>query len=110
MRSGISARHGGHHVAQKLTRTTLPLRSLELIVLPLKSVTEKSATGAGLRRSWTTGGPPDSSTAPDPAGSAPLEQEPAESAAASATAPRGSRATACRPADGAERRRNITPS
>src|ERR1051325_1629307 len=47
MRSGISARHGGHHVAQKFSRTTLPRQELEGTVRPLRSVTEKAGSGVG---------------------------------------------------------------
>src|SRR5665213_1797749 len=47
MRSGISARQGGHQVAQKLTRTTLPFQSLDESVWPLMSVTVKAGTCVG---------------------------------------------------------------
>src|SRR5271168_3014523 len=38
MRWGISARQGGHHVAQKSTTTTFPAKSWSLTALPLTSV------------------------------------------------------------------------
>ena len=48
---GISSRHGGHHVAQKLMNTTLPRRLESCQVLPCKSTRVKS--GAGLFNSAT---------------------------------------------------------
>src|SRR6185503_18872424 len=42
IRSGISARHGGHHVAQKLIRTTFPWYLLNRIVRPLMSLSVSS--------------------------------------------------------------------
>src|SRR5205085_22642 len=47
MNQGISILQGPHHVAQKFTRTTFPLRSESLSVAPVASLREKS--GAGLR-------------------------------------------------------------
>ena len=47
IRSGISARQGGHHVAQKFTSTTLPFRSANETVLPSKSVTVNPGTSMG---------------------------------------------------------------
>src|SRR6266545_1525719 len=38
----MSTRHGLHHVAQKSSKTILPLNSENLRVLPVKSVNEKS--------------------------------------------------------------------
>ena len=38
-RSGISARHGGHHVAQKLTMTTLPRSEAADSSRPSRSLT-----------------------------------------------------------------------
>src|SRR5262245_65863178 len=74
MRSGISARHGGHQVAQKLTSTTLPRKSLEEIVRPSRSVTVKSPTGVGSLRSCTTPGSFDDSTGTPSGGVVPFEQ------------------------------------
>src|SRR5262249_54554364 len=56
MRSGISARHGGHHVAQKLMSVTLPLSSSERIVRPSRSrrVNAGAATGARKNRKVMT--------------------------------------------------------
>src|SRR2546423_13095823 len=42
---GISTRHGGHHVAQKLTSTTLPFRSSIFDCLPSSVVKEKEGMG-----------------------------------------------------------------
>src|SRR6266702_7383545 len=43
---GISSRQGGHQVAQKLSRTTLPRRSDNFRVFPLASdITETSGAG-----------------------------------------------------------------
>src|SRR6266851_2936774 len=42
-RSGISLRHGGHHVAQMFTSTTWPCKSFSAHALPCKSVSVKSA-------------------------------------------------------------------
>src|SRR5580692_11360358 len=47
MNHGISILHGPHHVAQKFSRTTLPLESESLTEAPLASVRVKS--GAALR-------------------------------------------------------------
>src|SRR5207302_10544695 len=41
--SGISLRQGGHQVAQKLTNTTLPPRSLSVQLCPCKSFNVKFA-------------------------------------------------------------------
>src|SRR5262245_17782350 len=84
MRSGISARHGGHHVAQKFTSTTLPRKSAIEIVRPLRSVTEKSAIGAGSLRSWTTTGSPEA----DPTGVPSGGEVPFEQAAAALVRPK----------------------
>src|SRR5579884_4045610 len=43
---GISSRHGAHHVAQKSSRTTLPLYSESDSFLPWMSVTVKSGAPA----------------------------------------------------------------
>src|SRR5262249_17635735 len=48
--AGISARHGPHHVAQKLTITTLPRQSDEASGRPSMSCSVKAGTGAGLRK------------------------------------------------------------
>src|SRR5690625_4739138 len=40
--SGISARHGGHHVAQKFTITLSPLRSDNLTISPSNVLRSKS--------------------------------------------------------------------
>ena len=42
---GISTRHGGHQVAQKLTSTTLPFRSSIFDCLPSSVVKEKEGMG-----------------------------------------------------------------
>src|SRR4051812_29714258 len=47
MNQGISTRQGAHHVAQKLSRTTLPRKSESLTGLPEASLSTKS--GAILR-------------------------------------------------------------
>lgn len=47
MNQGISSAHGVHHVAQKLRRTTLPLKSASLTARPLGSFSLKA--GAGTR-------------------------------------------------------------
>jgi hypothetical protein len=39
---GISSRHGGHHVAQKLRKTTLPCNDDKRTSVPDKSLSEKS--------------------------------------------------------------------
>src|SRR6188472_24919 len=44
--SGISFRHGPHHVAQKLTITTWPLRLESLMGLPVLESSVKSGAGA----------------------------------------------------------------
>src|SRR5580704_17172172 len=41
-RSGVSARHGGHQVAKKLTTTTLPRKSESLTDFPPVVCSEKS--------------------------------------------------------------------
>jgi hypothetical protein len=41
IKSGISARHGGHHVAQKFTTTTFPFNLASSIILPLYIWSEK---------------------------------------------------------------------
>src|SRR5919109_972930 len=48
-RSLASARHGGHHEAQKFRNTALPRKSAEVSFFPSKRVTVKGA--AGLARS-----------------------------------------------------------
>ena len=53
---GISSRHGGHHVAQKLIKTTCPLSSERVQVFPFLSTSVKS--GAGLPTSATSGAEP----------------------------------------------------
>src|ERR1019366_4031985 len=47
MRSGISAGHGGHQVAQKFSSTTFPRRSEAAMVLPSIVLMVKSGAGAG---------------------------------------------------------------
>src|SRR5262245_37509158 len=42
MYPGISFLHGGHHVAQKSNKITLPLNELKATSLPLMSLTVKS--------------------------------------------------------------------
>src|SRR6185437_14026536 len=41
-RAGISARHGTHQLAQKLTSSVLPAKSLRLIALPFASTAANS--------------------------------------------------------------------
>src|SRR5205823_11556765 len=48
-RSGISARHGPHHVAQKFRRVTLLLYSARLTGLPSRVSSLKSGAGSGFR-------------------------------------------------------------
>src|SRR6266436_5454492 len=48
-RSGISARHGPHHVAQKFTSTTFPLEPARVTGLPSRPARWKSGAGSGLR-------------------------------------------------------------
>src|SRR6185436_17865136 len=47
---GISARHGPHHVAQKLTMVTFPRQSAEEIDRPSRSVAVNAGTAAGSRK------------------------------------------------------------
>ena len=47
-RSGISARHGPHQVAQKLTMTTLPRSDAGEISRPSRSVTVNAGAGFGI--------------------------------------------------------------
>ena len=49
-RSGISARHGGHQVAQKLRMTTLPRSDAEDSSRPSRSLTVNAGAVAGLRK------------------------------------------------------------
>src|SRR5580765_1846634 len=48
-RSGISARQGGHHVAQKFTSTTFPRRSVDEIDFPSMSRMATAGAGEGSR-------------------------------------------------------------
>src|SRR4051812_28856003 len=45
---GISSRHGMHHVAQKLSTTTLPRRLLRLTFAPSRVVSVRSTGFSGL--------------------------------------------------------------
>src|SRR5260370_18106344 len=45
----MSVRHGPNQVAQKFTRTTLPLESASATGLPLRPVSLKSGAGSGWR-------------------------------------------------------------
>src|SRR5690606_24246995 len=46
---GISCIQGGHHVAQKLIKTTLPFNELKVTMFPLLSLNERSeSSGAGI--------------------------------------------------------------
>src|SRR3984893_9095981 len=49
IRSGISALHGPHHVAQKLSKTTLPWASASVRGLPSRSSSRNSGAGSGFR-------------------------------------------------------------
>src|SRR6266853_4985570 len=48
-RSGISARQGPHHVAQKFKRITLPRESVSVTGLPSRPLSLNSGAGSGLR-------------------------------------------------------------
>src|SRR5882762_2670577 len=48
-RSGISARHGPHHVAQKFTTMTLPLDAASVTGFPSRPATWNSGAGSRLR-------------------------------------------------------------
>ena len=47
MNSGISFRHGAHHVAQKFTTITLPFQSDSFAFLPSRPASAVSITAAG---------------------------------------------------------------
>src|SRR4051812_24951472 len=54
MRSGISARHGPHQVAQKFSSITLPCHSESESGLPSSVSSLKSGAVSGLRTKWIT--------------------------------------------------------
>src|SRR4029079_669111 len=58
MKSGISARQGKHHVAQKFSTTSLPCRSLTFTLLPFMSLngrlTERESADAPIPTNKTT--------------------------------------------------------
>jgi hypothetical protein len=55
--SGTSARHGGHHVAQKFSRTTFPFQAAVETGFPSTSLTKKAGIGCGLLANRTTCAP-----------------------------------------------------
>src|SRR5271170_2402306 len=57
--SGTSARHGGHHVAQKFSRTTFPFQAAVETGLPSTSLTRNAGIGCGLLANLTTCAPSD---------------------------------------------------
>src|SRR5262245_6410846 len=86
IKSGISARQGGHQVAQKFTSTTLPRSDSDEMVRPSISVTVKGATVMGSRRSCTTGASAEGVVTSAPSGGLVfLEQEALQSDTAAAT-------------------------
>src|SRR5580704_8126636 len=54
MSTGISARHGGHHVAQKFMNTTLPFHAALETGLPSRSFTKNAGIGCGWAAKRTT--------------------------------------------------------
>src|SRR5580704_7183470 len=55
--TGTSARHGGHHVAQKFNRTTFPFHAAVETGLPSTSFTRNAGIGCGLLANRTTRAP-----------------------------------------------------
>src|SRR5205823_538469 len=111
-RDGISLRQGWHHVAHRLSRTSLPLKSARATQLPERSWKETSGAGCGgeaainlpgLRsgsaaraaptasRSATATVPKEAKRRPDPPGSDPGERDPAGPGAAGPNALWGGR-------------------
>src|SRR5437763_2276307 len=111
-RDGISLRQGRHQVAQRLSRTSLPLKSARATQLPERSWNESSGAGCGgeaainspgLRsgsaaraaptasRSATATVPKEAKRRPDPPGSDPGERDPAGPGAAGPNALWGGR-------------------
>src|SRR5438874_11016084 len=111
-RDGISLRQGWHQVAQRLSKTSLPLKSARATQLPERSWNESSGAGCGgeaainspgLRsgsaamaaptaiRSATATVPKEAKRRPDPPGSDPGERDPAGPGAAGPNALWGGR-------------------
>src|SRR5438477_3773333 len=111
-RDGISLRQGWHHVAHRLSRTSLPLKSARATQLPERSWKETSGAGCGgeaainspgLRsgstaraaptasRSATATVPKEANRRPDPPGSDPGKRDPAGPGAAGPNALWGGR-------------------
>ena len=76
MRSGISARHGAHQVAQKLTMTTLPCKEADDTSRPSRSLAANRGAAAGLRKNRSVTGPPPIDGAPASASTPAFCEEP----------------------------------